>query len=174
MNHPPMSAYKKDTTYVSVTGVEGTPEEPLPEEPPEPVEIPAAYVVVTRPTAQPISNANQTDINFTSSAVIEAHTSDGMFSTALPSRITIKRSGMYIATANVMFASNANGYRMLRIRVGTKEIARLSIPGRAASTMLSASGVFYAAYGAIVTFSVEQTSGAALDMTEARAGVVLL
>jgi len=169
-----MSAYKKDTTYVSVTGVEGTPEEPPP--PPPPVEIPAAYVVVTRPTAQPISNANQTDINFTSSAVIEAHThtSDGMFSTALPSRITIKRSGMYIATANVMFANNANGYRMLRIRVGTKEIARLSIPGRAASTMLSASGVFYAAYGAIVTFSVEQTSGAALDMTEARAGVVLL
>lgn len=133
-----------------------------------------SYVIVSRPTAQSIPDTTATTIDFTAAAVVEASTDDQMFDTSTPNKVTIKRRGLYIATANVAFAGNTNGFRVLGIRVWDSEVAELSIPGRAAPTMLSAAGVFLADTNAPVTFTVGQTSGAALDLNEARVGVVLL
>ena len=148
----PMAAYRNDIpTYMS-----------------------PAYVVVSIPQAVSIPNTTDTTIDFTSSGTVEAHTNDGMFSTSNSDRVTIKRSGLYLATANVSYASDADGYRTVWVVSSSTTVAEIRIPGYDAVGFLSCSGLFYAETGTAIVLKFRHSAGAALDLNTARLGVVML
>lgn len=133
-----------------------------------------AYVVVSRPTAQELADATDETVDFTSSATVEADSADGMFVSTDSAKITIKRSGVYIATANAAFAADADGYRTLWILNDASVVARERQAGYNVLQYLSCSGLFYAETGAVILTKVRQSGGAALDLDSIMVGVVML
>jgi hypothetical protein len=79
-------------------------------------------------------------------------------------RIAIGQAGFYAVTANIAFAANATGRRILGINVNGSDagtIAVLAAP--AGATTLSVSTNLYLAAGDLVTISALQQSGGALS-----------
>jgi hypothetical protein len=79
-------------------------------------------------------------------------------------RITIGQAGFYAVSANIAFAANATGRRVLGINVNGSDAGGISIlASPAGATTLSVSTNLYLAAGDLVTISALQQSGGALS-----------
>jgi hypothetical protein len=79
-------------------------------------------------------------------------------------RIAIGQAGFYAVTANIAFAANATGRRVLGINVNGSDAGGISIlASPAGATTLSVSTNLYLAAGDLVTISALQASGGALS-----------
>lgn len=125
----------------------------------------AAVAVKLRPTyarcsagAVTLTTAVETALTFTS----WGHTYN---MDVTGTKVTVTVEGVYLFTTNVAFASNATGYRRVRIRHNGLHIVAED-QGAAISgvpTRLSASGIFEMAAGDYVELLTLQTSGGNLD-----------
>ena len=87
----------------------------------------------------------------------------GWFSAA-NDRITIGQAGFYCVTANIAFAANATGRRILGINVNGSDAGNIAVlAAPAGATTLSVSTNLYLAAGDLVTISALQQSGGALS-----------
>jgi hypothetical protein len=79
-------------------------------------------------------------------------------------RIAIGQDGFYCITANIAFAANATGRRIVEIRVNGSEVAATSVlASPAGSSIISATTNLYLAAGDLVTMNALQQSGGALN-----------
>jgi hypothetical protein len=79
-------------------------------------------------------------------------------------RIAIGQAGFYCVTANIAFAANSTGRRILGIHVNGSDAGSISVlAAPAGSTTLSVSTNLYLAAGDLVTISALQQSGGALN-----------
>jgi hypothetical protein len=79
-------------------------------------------------------------------------------------RIAVGQAGFYCVTANIAFAANATGRRLVSIAVNGTEVTSTSVMAApTGSTILCATTNLYLAAGDLVTMSAIQTSGGALN-----------
>jgi hypothetical protein len=79
-------------------------------------------------------------------------------------RIAIGQAGFYCVTANIAFAANATGRRIVSINVnGTEVTATTAMAAPTGSSILCATTNLYLASGDLVTMGGLQTSGGALS-----------
>jgi|688.fasta_scaffold232810_4 hypothetical protein len=79
-------------------------------------------------------------------------------------RIAVGQAGFYCITANIAFAANATGRRIVEIRVNGSEVAATSVlASPAGSSIISATTNLYLAAGDLVTMNALQQSGGALN-----------
>ena len=79
-------------------------------------------------------------------------------------RIAVGQAGFYCVTANIAFAANATGRRLISINVNGNEVAGTSVMAAPTqSTILCATTNLYLASGDLVTMAAIQTSGGALN-----------
>lgn len=79
-------------------------------------------------------------------------------------RIAIGQAGFYTVTANIAFAANATGRRIVEIRVNGSEVAATSVlASPTGSSIISATTNLYLAAGDLVTMNALQQSGGALN-----------
>ena len=71
---------------------------------------------VRRASNQSISNATTTDINFLAGATVEVDT-DKMFDTSSSAKLTVKRNGLWLVGAHVLWENNGTGRRDLHLSV---------------------------------------------------------
>lgn len=132
---------------------------------------PPCYCCVVLPGAQSIPDAADTTVDFTSGATVEADT-DSFFSTSDPDQITIPKAGFYVVTANVSFATDADGIRTVWVVNESTTVARIRTTSLDAEMHLSCAGGFLAAASDALVLKVRQSGGAALNLNSARLAVV--
>jgi len=121
--------------------------------------------IVRRTTNQTISNNTDTVIDFEAAASIEADT-HGMFDTGNPDLLTVKRAGVYLITANVVFAEGTTGYRDMYIVADSNFVAReLRSNLDATVQVLNASALAVLAVGDVIEVVVRHTQGTNLNIT---------
>lgn len=127
---------------------------------------PTPYCSVVRPTDQSVNNDEDATVDFTSSATIEADTHD-MFSTSAPTILTVVVPGVYMVTAQLYWASDADGYRSMSIRVGSTVVAKARVmSGSGAGTIeQQAQALLSLDAGDTLSILVHHTAGAALNLT---------
>lgn len=134
---------------------------------------PLDYCIMTR-TTQSIANATTTAIAF-NAEVIDA--AGGHSTVTNNSRYVGQHAGYYRVEASAEFAANTTGDRSVRIHVNGTLVAAALHQGRAAaggavSTVFSvAQDVFLDGVDDFIEITVTQTSGANLDVSNARATV---
>ena len=125
-------------------------------------------VEASRLSNQSISNATATNVSFTS----EGFDYGGYFggsgtaitvpAAAIPSGYTTIALDV---NARARFASNATGYRRLKVYVNGSATSSISVDANAgAETQVTVSDVVIAASGAVITLEAYQTSGGNLNL----------
>lgn len=123
-----------------------------------------ACCMVRRASDQTIADATSTRVNFLAGAVVEGD-SDGMFSTADPTRLTVTRAGLHLIEAQALWTHNSTGRRDLAIVVDGNTVAndrRTAVAGL--GTAQSAQTIIALEAGAVVEVYVYQTSGTSLSL----------
>jgi hypothetical protein len=126
------------------------------------------------PTARVRRTANQTISNNTNTAItFTSETWDPLnLHTGIDNFLTAPIPGVYLLTANVLFASNATGEREVSIEVnGSKFVAVAAQDGTTvADQFLTASTAYLLNQGDEVRMKVLQTSGGNLDVIASSSG----
>jgi hypothetical protein len=121
---------------------------------------------ITNTAAQALVNNTSTKITFNTASATPttgSYDPNGWFDNA-NDEIEIGQDGFYTISANVAFAANAVGRRTLTIAVNGADAGSVNVlAAPAASTILSVSTNLYLAFGDLVTMTVLQQSGGALN-----------
>lgn len=110
-----------------------------------------------------IPNNSVTALSFDS----ERYDTDGIHSpTTYPTRLTCNTAGVYLLTANIRWALNANGHRGIFFQLGSgvSFAGNTIVPVPTIPIYQSLAGVYRLAVGDYVEVVVIQTSGAALGV----------
>lgn len=120
---------------------------------------------------QSIPNASTTKLTWETQRVINGADMDiGDMEDLANDEFNLIRAGTYIVNANVKFAANANGYRQVKIKVGTQTVAVGLIVPSGSTDYISASNIFPITGGTHkCTVEVIQTSGGALNLESGNA-----
>jgi hypothetical protein len=122
---------------------------------------------VRRASDQSISNATTTDINFLAGATVEVDT-DKMFDTSSSAKLTVKRNGLWLVGAHVLWENNGTGRRDLHLSVdGTVVVSERVDAATGLGNAQSVSTLLSLSADNVLTVSVRQSSGGALAVVAA-------
>lgn len=122
-----------------------------------------AYCSVQRPTDQEIPNTDDTTVNFTASATIEADT-HGMFATGSPSQLTVATPGVYLLSGYVRWEIVDGGQRLLRLEVNDSMVAGTRLTATATIYYQQTAALCVLAAGDVLKMEVRHNAGAAVDL----------
>jgi hypothetical protein len=135
-------------------------------------------VKVYRNTNQSFANATDTNCKFTSSELPNGIDTTKMFDISVSDeKIKIKESALYLATAQIRYASNATGFRELALNDDSiaSVVTRASTNAvSAGSTCLSVCSIFYWPKDTNVWMGGWQNSGGALNIDTAVLAIIRL
>lgn len=123
---------------------------------------PPAAIAIRSGAAQSIPNSTFTTITLDT----EVADQGGLWTSGAPTLLTFPEDGLYIAGGELLFASNATGYREVDLELNAAAFslvadAKAAISG--AATPVHASGLFLVAASNTLRMRVFQTSGGALN-----------
>lgn len=124
-----------------------------------------AYCSIMRTTSLSVGNTTDTQVNFLSTATVEADT-HGMFSTSTPTYLTCQVPGVYQVSTAVAFAAGGTGLRSVWFQVGSNIAARdMRPPSGVGTNILALAALVPMAAGDQLSLYVRQSQGTALDLT---------
>lgn len=128
--------------------------------------------IVSRPTNQSIPDTTDTIVDFTANATIELN-DDDIFSAGSPTYLTLRKSGLYVATAWARFDADNTGNRRVWLDIDGAKLGEMTTAATA-TTHAFCAAIFLATEGNLLRMYVRQSSGGALNLTVARLGLARL
>jgi hypothetical protein len=135
----------------------------------------ASYSKMSGSTAQSITNGSATD-TILASVFSSVQGCTNLLTDITTGKLIAAKAGYYMVSGSFTFASNATGYRNVKILRNAADCGVNAIVHASddTSTQVNLSGIVYLAVNQYLQVKVNQTSGGALDVTYAWFNAILL